>query len=79
MKLTSGVEQAICIIVLLSTQDSSAPLASDLIRKRLDVSPSYLKKITRKLIVKGLITSVSGNNGGITLAKRPEEISALEI
>ena len=79
MKLTSGVEQAICIIVLLSTQDNKAPLASDQISSRLDVSPSYLKKIMRKLVVKQLVTSVSGNNGGFSLAKSPEEITGLEI
>ncbi|MGF7047218.1 Rrf2 family protein [Paenibacillus sp. DS2015] len=79
MKLTTGVEQAICIIVLLSTQDSRSPLASDEISKKLDVSPSYLKKIIRKLVVKQIVTSVSGNNGGISLAKEPQYITALDI
>ncbi|MEK3864688.1 Rrf2 family transcriptional regulator [Paenibacillus sp. FSL H7-0716] len=79
MKLTAGVEQAICIIVLLSTQDNKAPLASDHISARLDVSPSYLKKIMRKLVVKQLVTSIPGNNGGFSLAKSPEEITGLEI
>lgn len=79
MKLTSGVEQATCIIVLLATQDSRSPLASDHISARLDVSPSYLKKIMRKLVVKGLVISVPGNNGGFSLAKSPEQITGLEI
>lgn len=44
MQLTKGFEQAVCILVLLSTQDSQAPLASDAINSHLQVSPSYLKK-----------------------------------
>ncbi|EUJ19060.1 RrF2 family transcriptional regulator [Listeria aquatica] len=73
MKLTRSLEQAVCIITLLSTQDSTVPLASDVISKRLQVSSSYLKKIMRKLVVKDIIRSVSGNNGGFSLAKSPKK------
>lgn len=79
MKLTNGVEQAICILVLLATQEGNAPLATDEISKKLEVSPSYMKKITRKLVVKKLITSVPGTKGGISLAKNLEEINLLEV
>lgn len=79
MQLTKGVEQAICIIVLLATQESSAPLASDEISKRLRVSPSYMKKITRKLVVQGIAVSVSGNNGGVSLAKPAADITLLDV
>lgn len=79
MMLTKGVEQAICIIVLLATQESNSPLASDEISKKLDVSPSYMKKILRKLVVKNLVSSVSGTKGGVSLAKSLEEINMLDI
>lgn len=79
MQLTKGVEQAVCIIVLLATQESSAPLASDEISKRLGVSPSYMKKIIRKLVVQGIAVSVSGNNGGVSLAKPTAEITLLDV
>ncbi|AOH56711.1 Rrf2 family transcriptional regulator [Peribacillus muralis] len=79
MQLTKGVEQAICIIVILSTQDKKVPLSSNEISRRLEVSPSYLKKIIRKLVVKQIITSVPGNNGGLSLAKRVDEIKNIEI
>ncbi|MDN7243153.1 Rrf2 family transcriptional regulator [Planococcus sp. N028] len=79
MQLTKGVEQAICIIVLLATQESSAPLASDEISRRLGVSPSYLKKITRKLAVQGIVLSVSGTNGGVSLAKPLKEVTMLHL
>lgn len=79
MQLTKGVEQAVCIIVLLATQESSAPLASDEISKKLGVSPSYMKKIIRKLVVQGIAESVSGNNGGVSLAKPATEITLLDV
>jgi Rrf2 family transcriptional regulator, iron-sulfur cluster assembly transcription factor len=79
MKFNSTVEQAICILVLLSTQERNIPLASNEISRILDVSPSYLKKITRKLVVHKIISSVPGNNGGISLEKNAEEVTALDI
>lgn len=79
MQLTKGVEQALCIIVLLATQESSAPLASDEISKRLGVSPSYMKKIVRKLVVQEIAISVSGNNGGVSLAKPATQITLLDV
>ncbi len=79
MQLTKGFEQAVCILVFLSTQDSQAPLTSDAINIHLQVSPSYLKKIMRKLVVNNLICSVPGNNGGFFLARSPEKIRLLDI
>ncbi|SHO53909.1 Rrf2 family transcriptional regulator [Anaerocolumna xylanovorans] len=79
MKLTRGIEQAVCIIALLSTQDYSIPVASEEIHKRLKGSLTYTKKIIRKLVVGKMVNSVSGNNGGFTLAKKTDEINLLDI
>lgn len=79
MKLTRGIEQAICIITLLATQDPSIPVASLEIHKRLKRSLTYTKKIIRKLVVANLVNSVSGNNGGFTLARQASQINLLEV
>lgn len=79
MKLTKGFEQAACIIVLLATQDPTIPLSSLEINKRLKCSPTYLRKIIRKLVVSKLVHSVSGNNGGFTLATSAENINLLQV
>lgn len=80
VNLTKGLEQAVCIITLLATQDKRFPIASHIINRRLQgASPSYIKKIMRKLVVNGLVTSVSGSNGGFSLAKNPESINLLEV
>lgn len=79
MKLTKGFEQAACIIILLATQTPDIPLSSLEINKRLKCSPTYLRKIMRKLVVSKLINSVSGNNGGFTLATKAEDINLLQV
>lgn len=79
MKLTKGFEQAACIIVLLATQDPNIPLSSQEINSRLICSPTYLRKIIRKLVVSKLVNSVSGNNGGFTLATSAENINLLQV
>lgn len=79
MKLTKGIEQAICIIALLATQDPDIPVASLEIHTRLKGSLTYTKKIIRKLVVAGLVDSVSGNNGGFTLAHNCADINLLQI
>lgn len=79
MQLTRGFEQAACIITLLATQDPKIPISSEVIHHRLNGSQTYLRKIMRKLVVGGLIKSVSGNNGGFTIARSPKEISLYDI
>ncbi|MDN4604273.1 Rrf2 family transcriptional regulator [Paenibacillus sp. F6_3S_P_1C] len=79
MKFTSGVEQAAAIVVLLASQDLKSPLASDEISRILEVSPSYIKKLTRRMVIKGIINSVSGTKGGITLAKSKNELTVLDL
>ena len=79
MKLTKGFEQAACIIVLLATQNPEIPLSALEINNRLKGSPTYIRKIIRKLVVSNLVHSVSGNNGGFTLAMDAREINLLQV
>ncbi|KRL00461.1 RrF2 family transcriptional regulator [Liquorilactobacillus capillatus] len=79
MQLTKGFEQAACIIALLATQERKVPLSSQMIHQRINGSQTYLQKLLRRLVVAGLITSVSGNSGGFSLAKDPQQITLLQI
>lgn len=79
MQLTKGFEQAACIVALLATQERNVPVSSGVIHRTLGGSATYLHKIMRKLVVGGLISSVSGNSGGFSLAKDPAEITLLQI
>jgi len=79
MKITSGVEQAICILLMLASQKDGLPIKSVTLSTRLQVSESYLKKVLRKLVVRGLINSNASKTGGFTLAKSDESITLLDV
>ena len=64
MHLTKSTEQAICIMVMLYLQDRHIYLNSKEISKRLNISPTYLKKIMRKLVVHNLVKANTGVGGG---------------
>ncbi|MFQ9073440.1 MAG: Rrf2 family transcriptional regulator [Faecalibacillus faecis] len=77
MRIRKSFEQAICILLLIGT--SEGPLKSHELSKKLDVSDSYLKKVTRQLVVAGLITSKASKLGGFILNKKMNDISFLDI
>ena len=64
MHLTKSTEQAICIMVMLYLQDRHVFLNSKEISQRLNISPTYLKKIMRKLVVDDLVKANTGIGGG---------------
>ena len=64
MHLTKSTEQAICIMVMLYTQDKHVFLNSREISHRLNISPTYLKKIMRRLVLHGLVKANTGVGGG---------------
>lgn len=64
MHLTKSTEQAICIMVMLYLQDRHVFLNSKEISQRLNISPTYLKKIMRKLVVNDLVKANTGIVGG---------------
>ncbi|WP_050636871.1 Rrf2 family transcriptional regulator [Candidatus Stoquefichus sp. SB1] len=77
MKIRQSFEQAICILLLIGASDS--PIKSHELSQKLDISDSYLKKITRQLVVGDLITSKASKLGGFVLKKKLQEISFLDI
>ena len=77
MSIRKSFELAICILLLIGT--SEGPLKSHELSKMLDVSDSYLKKVTRQLVVAGLITSKASKLGGFILNKKMNDISFLDI
>ncbi|WP_376707993.1 RrF2 family transcriptional regulator [Lactiplantibacillus plantarum] len=79
MQLAKSFEQAACVLVLLATQQPEIPLTADVLHERIGGSASYIRKIIRKLVVAGLVTSTSGNNGGVHLARSPEDISITDV
>ena len=64
---------------LVARRQNRGQLTNELLSSYLELSPSYTKKITRKLVSGGIITSSHGVGGGFTLAKKPREITLLDV
>lgn len=79
MKSKKSLEQGICILLIIAHAPSDQCITSEYLSRRLGVSDSYLKKITRLLVLAGLIESNSGKRGGFTMHRRPEKISLYDI
>ena len=77
MRIRKSFEQAICILLLIGTNEG--PMKSHELSEKLGVSDSYLKKITRQLVVSGLITSKASKLGGFILNRKMKEITFLDI
>ncbi len=79
MVVNQCVEQGIYVVLILSLEKDHRPLKSTVLSSILSVSDSYLKKILRKLVLAGIITSTPGRDGGFRLARSVEEISVYDI
>ncbi|WP_267553242.1 Rrf2 family transcriptional regulator [Rhizobium rhizogenes] len=79
MKLGDGVEQSIhCVSMLAGLSDGSVLSAAALAEFH-GVSVSYLLKHLQALSGAGILDTVPGPKGGYRLARKPEDISLLDI
>ena len=79
MKLSEGIEQAIHCMTMLSGVSEGGVLSAAALAEFHGVSTSYLLKHLQALSGAGLVNTVPGPKGGYRLAKRPEEITLLDI
>ena len=79
MKLSSGWEQSVYVLLILSQLTDNKTINSQALSLRLGTSHSYLKKIIKLLVNEGLITSIPGKYGGFSLAKSLEEITFYDV
>lgn len=79
MKISKNFEQGIYVLLLLGTQKNHTPLKSSSLSRVLKVSDSSLKKILRKLVIRGLIDSSASKDGGFTLRKSITEITLYDV
>ena len=72
-------ESALQALVFIAQHPSSEPLSAADLAARLDLSPTYLAKVTRMLVKADILISHRGSRGGVTLARSPSEITLLEV
>ncbi len=76
--LSQTVEYALRAIVSLANETPAAQTNVQ-IAKVTKVPSAYLSKVMASLNRAGLVHSQRGPNGGFTLAKKPEDLSLLEV
>ncbi|WLR43816.1 Rrf2 family transcriptional regulator [Bacillus carboniphilus] len=79
MKFSKATNYALHTMLFLASSKNSKPIGVQVLAEKQSVSPTYLSKILTKLVKEGMITSVSGANGGYSLSHGWESISFLDI
>lgn len=79
MVINRCVEQGIYVVLILSFHKEHSPLRSTQLSTLLSVSDSYLKKILRKLVLAGIVTSSTGKEGGFQLARPIDQITVYDV
>lgn len=79
MKLsTRGQYGARALLDMALHYDGNPVLLKDIARRQ-DISAQYLEQLMSPLIKAGLVRSIRGARGGVTLAKPPEEIKLSQV
>ncbi len=79
MKVHQSVEQGIYVVLMLALEKDHKPVKSSVLSRILGVSDSYLKKILRKMVIAGIITSNARRDGGFQLARPVEELTINDV
>lgn len=79
MKLGDGVEQAIHSVAMLAALAEDELLSAAALAEFHGVSSSYLLKHLQALSRAGILAAVPGPKGGYRLARRPGDVSLLDV
>lgn len=78
MQITRETDYAIRCILYLSESTDKVAIAGE-IAEAMKIPKSFLAKILQKLTRAKIVQSFRGVKGGVKLAKKPEEISLLDV
>ena len=79
MKLTRASSYALHAVAYMAAQKRGGPVASHLIAQARGIPERFLLKVLKPLVSARVLQSVKGPNGGYRLARRPADITMLEI
>lgn len=79
MKLTRAASYAVHALVYMASQKQSTPIASHKIAEERGIPERFLLKVLKPLVTLRLLQSIKGPHGGYRLAKKPNEITLLEV
>ncbi len=79
MQITRQADYALRAVIFLARMDGDEKASTSTIAEKQKIPPSFLAKIVSQLSLAGLIQTSRGARGGVSLAKKPEEISVLDV
>jgi Rrf2 family protein len=79
MQITRQADYALRAVIFLARMNEDEKASTSAIAEKQKIPPSFLAKIVSQLSLAGLIQTSRGARGGVSLAKRPEEISVLDV
>lgn len=79
MQITRQADYALRAMLYLSRLEPNERAATSKIAEDQEIPPSFLAKIISQLSIAGLIHTSRGAHGGVSLARKPKEISLLEV
>jgi Rrf2 family protein len=79
MQITRQADYAVRAIEYLARQDPNQLFATVTVAEETKIPRTFLAKIISQLSIAGLIKTVRGAHGGISLARDPHEISLLDV
>jgi len=79
MQITRQADYAVRAVLYLAKLGPQEKAATSQIAEEQDIPLSFLAKIIAQLSVAGLLQTMRGARGGVTLARDPEEITLLEV
>jgi Rrf2 family protein len=79
MRMSEGVESAVHVLLVMAWLDDREPVSTARLAASYQLSPGYLNKQLQALVRAGILTSVPGARGGFLLARRPADISLMDV
>lgn len=79
MQLNQATDYALRAVLYLANSSPQQVIPAQVIAETEEIPIRFLLKIMRSLIQAGIIKSYRGTVGGYMLAKRPEEITLLDV
>ncbi|MGD2026764.1 MAG: Rrf2 family transcriptional regulator [Anaerolineales bacterium] len=79
MQITRQADYAVRAVMYLAELGPDEKASTSQIAEEKDIPLSFLAKIIAQLSVAGLLQTMRGARGGVTLARSPEDISLLEV
>ncbi|MGB0899767.1 MAG: RrF2 family transcriptional regulator [Psychrobium sp.] len=78
MNVTRFTDYSMRVLIYLAVKDSELVTIKE-IAQSYDISKNHLMKVVQELNHKSYVTAIRGKNGGIKLAKSPDEINIGDV